>query len=97
MFEVKIQVDEFLNVNIGIQFCGTVSGANPDIRDYSGRKPNQYETSQTQTANKDTFSEYRKHGKHESRLKHHSFLRKSKNFTHSPRRIKSTAESTTAM
>ncbi|KAF5289150.1 hypothetical protein FQR65_LT02040 [Abscondita terminalis] len=32
-----------------------VYSANPNIRDFSGRKPNQYNISKTQTANKDTY------------------------------------------
>ncbi|XP_018333160.1 uncharacterized protein LOC108742443 [Agrilus planipennis] len=65
-----------------------VYGADADIRDYSGRKPNQYKRSQNTVANKDTYSEYHynnpSNGKHVPRTKHQSFLRK--NFTPSHQR-----------
>ncbi|KAF2899461.1 hypothetical protein ILUMI_06714, partial [Ignelater luminosus] len=69
--------------------------ANPEIRDFSGRRPNQYETSQTQTSNKDNYSEYSKKLPSKHGTKHHSFLRKSKNFTPNQRLIKSAVEAAT--
>uniref|UniRef100_A0A1Y1L3T5 Uncharacterized protein n=2 Tax=Photinus pyralis TaxID=7054 RepID=A0A1Y1L3T5_PHOPY len=70
--------------------------ADPDVRDFSGRMPEQYKISETQNSNKDTYSEYRRPGKPgEYRIpgkhtKHQSFLRK--NFNPSQRRAKSTHE-----
>lgn len=69
--------------------------ANPEIRDFSGRRPNQYETSQIQTSNKDNYSEYSKKLRSKHGTKHHSFLRKSKNFTPNQRLIKSAVEAAT--
>lgn len=65
-------------------YYGIVSlEADPNIRDFSGRLPAQYKTSQPEMGIKDNYSEYKnltrpKHDSQAKLVKHHSFLRKKK-------------------